>query len=241
MTISHQVMTYLVSLMALLFGLSDCAHAQESIPGSYRIEYGGIYKVFMDQARATLRTNWIDYEESIYLNGYSNFETFMRKRNQINIIVDEWKNGLPWYYRNWWHSLSEKRGGAPQDPLVIERGHTKILIDLGVVYITNAFQVKWRGLELTIDFEKQSSITFDIGREATEIKSGWKFKFHPELKVNMRRLLKEPLNCIRRVGLNIGGVHTVRGRDIVAIFAFIWRNFEERDTYFGIQLKLLQW
>ena len=238
---NHRPVSLLV--VFLLFVLFPTAtFAQDNlIPGSYRMEYGGIYKVIVDQSNRFLKSHWFDQEEILYDEGIISYETLVRRNRRISEHLTDWKHGTPWYYRRWWESFPEKKGGAPERPIVIRKGRTYIIADLGIIYLTNAFDLKWRGIEVAVDFHKKSSITLGVGEQLARPHSGWKFKFYPNAKVSSSDLLTDPLRSINRVFLNVSGVYTSRNVDLFAIVFNTWYEFKERSWNFGIQVALLQW
>jgi hypothetical protein len=219
----------------------DFLFEEDDIPGSYRIEYGGLYKIIVGQTSSLLKARWLDQEEIRFQYGEISYPELNRRQGRIRLTLDEWRYGTPWYYRHWWHSLPEEKGGAPKVPKIIHKGKTIVFLDLGLIYFTTAGEVKWRGLEMSVDFDKKSSITLGVGRQVGKPRSGWKFKVYPNVRISTGRLFTKPLGSIRRVDINIGGVHSIRGRDLIAVIFNTWYNFEHRGWFFGLQLKLMQW
>jgi hypothetical protein len=213
----------------------------EKIPGSYIMEYGGPYEIMVKQTSKLLEATWLERQELHYHHGYMTYTELEKKQTDIKLTIAEWKNGLPWYYRNWWHSRPEEKGGAPKHPMIIRKGKTLVLADFGLFYVTTAGEVKWRGLEMSIDFDKKSTITLGIGSHVSKPRSGWKFKAYPGVKVSVSRLISRPLKAVRRVDINLGGVYSIRGKDILAVMFNTWYNFKEHGWFFGVQLKLVQW
>jgi len=237
----HKILHLVLAAFLFFVFLPTKSFAQEDIPGSYHIEYGGLYKVAYDSVSRFLRARWLDQEELQYSVGNSAYIDFIKNRRRIDDFLTEWEHGTPWYYRRWWHSLQEKNGGALKNPTKIYIGKTRTLIDLGIIYLTNTGEVKWRGLEIAIDFEEESSITLGVGKELNKPTSGWKFKFYPNMAISTFKLFNKPTETIRRVDIYIGGQHTIRRVDMTSFLLSISYDIEKNGWFFGFQLKLLQW
>ena len=116
----------------------DGINTYETIPGSYRMEYGGVYKIIVKQTSNFLENHWLERQELHYNNGYFNYPELLSRQTEISLTISEWRNGLPWYYRHWWHSLPEDKGGVSKIPRVIRKGKTIIILDLGIIDVTTA-------------------------------------------------------------------------------------------------------
>lgn len=237
----------LLAFLVVVF-LSSSLQAQnkyyyddELIHGSYELRFEGLYKVAVEQTAGLLKVRWRDQEELRYDAGYISYVELIRSNRNISDSIKEWKNGTPWYYRRWWQSLPESKGGAPNKQTVITYGKTKKILDLKLFYVTNALEIKWRGLELAVDFKEKSPITLGVGDKVHKPSSGWKIKIYPNFRVSTRGVLKNPLLFIRRVDLSIGGVHTIRGVDLVAILLNVQYAIQQHELFFGLQIRLLQW
>lgn len=237
----------LILLLVALFFCTNCCAQDEfyfdtPMPhGSIRYEWGGLHKVAYETGTRFFRARWRDQVEMFWEQGDMTQSEFVRQNQEISLGTREWQHGVPWYYRHWWDSLMPQHGGAPETPIVIYRGRTKILLDAGIIYFTSALELKWRGLEMAVDFKRQSAITLGVGAQVAQPRTGWKLKFYPNVRLSTNRLFSNPFEAIRRVDINIGGVHSVRGKDIVAVLFNTWYNFEFRGWFFGFQLRLLQW
>jgi hypothetical protein len=239
---NHRMSLFLlVVFLFFLFFPSPSFAQSDLIPGSYRMEYGGIYKIIVGQSNKFLASRWFDQDEELYDEGIISYSQLVRRNRRVAGHIADWKNGPPWYYRRWWQSLEEKNGGAPETPQIIRKGRTYILVDLGIIYLTNAGEIKWRGLELAVDFNKKSSITLGVGERLIQPRSGWKFRFYPNAKISTRELIKDPFKSINRTYLNVSGVYSAFGRDMFAIIFNTWYDFELHSWNFGIELRLLRW
>jgi len=215
--------------------------AAEEIPGSYRIEYGGPYKIVVGYTSALLEARWLDCADLLYQNDDIAYHDLLRREQDIKLTIREWEHGTPWYYRDWWHSLPEKSGGVPKHQKTVFKGKTKMFLDLGLVYFTTAAEARWRGVEMSIDFNKTSPITLGVGRRLNSPSSGWKFRFYPGLKISTSKLITQPLKSIRRADINVGGMYFIRGVDILALVLNVWYSLEQHDWLIGIQIKLVRW
>lgn len=230
----------LIFLLILLL-IPSLASAQDLTPGSYRIEYGGIYKLLVDKSTSLFKAAWLDQNELLFESGQMTYCEMIRSNRDIKLSISEWRNGMPWYHRRWWDSFPEDKGGAPEKPTVFYKGKTRIIADLGLFYFTNELGLKWRGVELAVDFKSRSPITVGVGGHVEAPRSGWKFRAYPNILISTKELFSNPLKTVRRVDLSIGGLHTVRGRDIVEAVFQIWHDLEESSWFFGAQIQLLRW
>jgi len=213
---------------------------QELIPGSYRIKYGGLYKIAAEESSRWLENQWADQELLLYENGAFDFNVFLRRNTIINSYLIDWADGPPWYTRMWWDSFEEKNGGAPLNKSIVVRwGSDFKIVDTPIFSISNSFAFNWKTLEASVDFKAANPITFGIGNVPAP-RYGWKFKFSPEFKFSPAELVSRPSKAIRRVGAKLIMTHWIR-KPIVAIEIVTWYTPIKSRTFVGVNLVLLQW
>ena len=216
------------------------ANGQHLIPGSYRIEYGGIYKLISGEANRFYESTWRDQERQRYLEGEINFLEFIRRQNKITEFVRDYSNGEPWHKRRWWESFPPEKGGAPLNgSIVLTYGRTDNLINTPIFTFNNAMELRWKKFEVAIDLEKEQSIT--LGRQLESPKTGWKLDFSPIFDFSPGRLFSRPAEAINRIGFSIGGVHTVNTERIATVDLQVWHSLADNETRVGIFLAIARW
>lgn len=230
------MLKYLV--LAFLLFCSGCTTIS-LIPGTYHVEYGGLYKIAVNETNRLLEGHWRDQQEALLQFGEIDYTLFLKRQNRISEILHDWRFGPPWWLRHWWHSFTPERGGAPIEKTLIQIGKNYKLIDTPFFSFSNSFDFRWKSVQAAIDFSSDQPITVGVGDVPTP-KLGWKLRFSPEFSFSASSIWKNPTEAIRRIGLNIGGVHSVGGIQIVAIDVQFW-YLPPEDAFFGLQLTLLQW
>lgn len=231
-------MIRLVLLLILLF--ASPTWADELIPGSYRIEYGGLYKVAADESVRFLQNRWRDQEFQLWRNEVISFGMLTRRNIRMVEHLNDWRYGPPWWTREWWHSLETHKGGAPPNrSIIIKKGSDFSLIDTPIFSISNSFSLRWKSLQATVDFKSKRPIMFSVGSVPAP-RFGWKFKVAPEFKFSTIKIFSDPMRGIRRVGFRLVATHWIR-KPIVSIEVRAWYSPLKRRGFIGVRFILLQW
>lgn len=243
-TTNHQVTHRAIFLVIFLFFLANPLEifAQDGLsPGSYRIEYGGIYKLLYNETNRLLESRWRDQQGEQYLNGYIDFFEFERRHRDISDHLEDWKYGHPWWTRSWQDSL-EIDGAPPNRSILIRRGTTVKIIETPFFTVYNSFEFRWRKLSATIDFKSSQPITLSVDDDIPPIELGWKFEFSPQIRVSTVHILAMDFSkTFSVVGVNINAIHTVKNKEIVEVRLFVWYLPHEHDVFIGASLRLLRW
>jgi len=230
-----------IFILAFILLFSSNVYADELIPGSYTLEYGGIYKIIARESNRFLESQWRDQELARFTEGESDFLEFSRRQRQISEYLNDWRHGPPWWTRRWWHSFEEKNGGAkPNQSIVVRRGNTYKIIDTPLFSLNNSFELKWKTFEAAIDFQKKQPITIGIGSVKSP-RVGWKLGFSPIVDLSSRRALIQPTRAINRLGITLGAIYYTNGMEILSVNVQTWYSFARNRTFVEIQLTLLRW
>lgn len=208
----------------------------EPIPGSYRIEFGGIWDIAHEEGMRYIERSWRDLEWLRFKEGAITFEEMSHRQNNITLSMSEWSGGEPWWYRHWWHSRKEEDGGAPQEPVILAYGNTFKIIDNDLFSLTNSGDFELKGFEAAF-----SSEDISYGVRVTQPRTGWKVRLKPDIAFSSSQFLLDPTRAIRRLGARLTATHSVHGVDIVAINIRARWRFSRHDGIIEIQLSFLQW
>lgn len=225
----------------LVLLLTNPTWGDELIPGSYKIEYGGLYKIAADESYRMLENRWRDQEFHLWEEGAISFSELTRRNIKMSDRLNDWRYGPPWWTRTWWHSLETNKGGAPKNnSIVVRKGSNYVLIDTPLFTVSNSFSFKWKALQASVDFKAQEPVVIGIGEVPTP-SLGWKFKASPEFSFSTMRVFDKPKRSIRRAGFRFIMTHWVRRKPILAIEIKAWYNPIRHQAFIGIQFTLLQW
>lgn len=238
MTMSKMIRIILVILMCLF--TTNVNGQEELIPGSYTIQYGGLYKIAAEESSRFIENRWRDQEFLWYKSGAIEFGDFLKRQRRMANRLNNWKDGPPWWTRAWWHSFEEKDGGAPLNKSIAVRyGSSYKLVNTPLFSISNSFKFVWKSFQGAVDYKAERSIIFSIGNVPTP-KHGWKFKFSPEFKFSTSTMFDRPSRVIRRLGVKLTAIFLSK-KPIVSIEVRAWYNPVRRRGFVSIQLALLQW
>jgi len=242
-TANHQVTPRAIFLMIFLFFLTNSPgiFAQDYLsPGSYRIEYGGIYKMLYSETNRLLQSRWRDQIGEQYLSGNIDFFEFASQHREITAHLEDWEFGPPWWTRSWQESLVN--GSPPNRSILIKRGTTIKVIETPLFTVYNSFEFRWRKLSAAIDFKSSQPITLSVDDDIPPIELGWKFEFSPQIRVSTVHILAMDFSRTFSVlGVEINAIHTVRNKEIVEVRLFVWYLPHEHDVFIGASLQLLRW
>lgn len=212
--------------------------AQDLVPGTYRIEYGGVYKIIARESSRFFENQWKEQGELEYLVGNDSFSHYYRRLSWINDHLYDWEHGSPWYLRCWHHSMEEENGGARRIPIRINYGTTYDIWRTPLFTIDNSFNIKWTKVEARLDLRGPLEVSLgDIPPPSL----GFKFNLSPELKFSSRRLLSAPHRAIERVGLTLTCTYYYRRKPTVGVYLQgLWRP-NTSEAYLGLQVAMLQW
>jgi len=231
-------------LMIFLFFLVNPSEifAQDYLsPGSYRIEYGGIYKLLYNETNRLLESRWRDQQGEQYLAGNIDFFEFASRHRAISDHLRDWEHGPPWWTRSWQESLAVN-GAPPNRSILIKRGTTTKFIQTPLFTVYNSFEFRWRKLSASIDFKSAQPITLSVDDDIPPIELGWKLEFSPQIKVSTVHILAMDFSrTFSVIGVNINAIHTVKNKEIVEVRLFVWYLAHEHDVFIGASLKLLRW
>ena len=240
-----QVARRVFFLVIFLFFVTNSPEifAQDLINGSYRIEYGGIYKLMYNETNRILESRWRDAQDLDYLGDKISFGELVKRQRDISAHLTDWRDGPPWYTRRWWHSLEEHNGGAPPNKsIIVRRGTTTKMIQTPLFTVYNSFEFRWRKLSASIDFKAAQTITLSVDDDAPPIELGWKLEFSPQIKVSTVHVLAYDFSrTFSILGVNINAIHTVRGKKIVEVRLFVWYLAHRHDVFIGVSLRLIRW
>lgn len=228
-------------VLLLVFLLTNPVWANELIPGSYKIEYGGLYKIAADESSRFLENRWRDQEFERWQDGGIDFLELTRRNMEMTAHLNDWRYGPPWWTRHWWDSFESHKGGAPPNrSLVVKLGSNFEIINTPLFTVSNSFGFRWKALEASIDFKAKKAISIGIGEVPTP-SLGWKFKASPEFKFSTMRVFDRPSKSVRRVGFRFILTHWVQRKPMVAIEVRAWYSPLRNEAFFGVQVSLLQW
>lgn len=229
----------LLILLLTLLVLQPCMGA-ELTPGSYRIEYGGLYKLAADESRRFVSSEWAEQEFFLYNKGMLTWGELTQRSIEMTGFADDWRNGPPWWTRNWWDSLEPHRGGAPPNgSILVKVGSQYELIDTAFFTLTNSLNFKWKSVEASVDFKSERPISLNVGDVPTP-SLGWKFKVSPEISFSPMRVFSSPTEAIRRLGLRLIATHYV-DLPLVSVEINTWYDFNENRAFIGVLFTLLRW
>jgi hypothetical protein len=238
MTMNKMIRAIFVILM--VFFATNVNAQEELIPGSYTIQYGGLYKIAADESSRFISNEWRDQERLWYKSGAIEFGDFLRRQRRMAAHLNNWRDGPPWWTRSWWHSFEEKDGGAPPNKsIIVKRGSTYRLVNTPLFSISNSFKFSWKSFQGAVDYKAKSSIIFGIGNVRTPT-HGWKFRFSPEFKFSTSKIFDGPSKIIRRLGARFTAIYLIK-KPIVSIEVRAWYNPIRRRSFVSVQLTLLQW
>lgn len=235
-----------IILCALIFLFNSNAYADgfipdELTPGSYTLEYGGLYKIIVREANRFFEGQWRDQELLRWQEGEIDFLEFTRRQEKISEFLTDWRHGPPWWTRHWWESFPPEKGGAPPNhSILVRKGETYSLLDTAFFTLSNSMDFKWKSLEASIDFSKERTITVGMGNVEPP-RLGWKLRFSPILDISSGMLLRNPTKAIRRIGLSIGALHIVRDVQILQADIRVWYNHTDNETLVAGFITLLRW
>jgi hypothetical protein len=233
------VVRFVILLLLFLFNLSP-ANAQDLIPGSYTYEYGGLYKIAADESSRFLVNRWSEQERLWHNHGAITFGDFLKRRQSMFVHLDDWRDGPPWWTRDWFHSLEEKNGGAPPNKsITVKYGSSFKIIDTPLFSVSNSFSFSWKSFQAAVDFKSSTPIMFGMGSIPAP-KFGWKFRVAPEFKFSAFKIFNNPMRSVRRIGFRFIATHWIR-KPIVSIEIQVWHNPIRKRGFVGVQLVLLQW
>lgn len=232
-------MIRLITLFILIF--MQFTWAEELSPGSYRIEYGGLYKLAADESFRVLENRWRDQEFHLWEQGQIEFGELTRRNIWMSNHLNDWRHGPPWWTRSWWQSFEIHKGGAPpNNSIVVRKGSNFKLIDTPLFSISNSFAFRWKAFQASIDFKAEKALAIGIG-DIPDPGLGWKFKVSPEFKFSTMRVFDKPQKSVRRIGLVFTMTHWVRRKPLLAIEVVTWYSSIKNEGFLGIQFTLLQW
>ena len=133
-------------------------------PGTLKIKYTGVYKVFIDEVREFLEDEWRSDTNTFF---YDRQISLSQHSNSMLRLAETRKNyGLNgcWWLRPWFQNLPSDKGGVPRRKTFVV-GREGDIIDLGIARIDENFRFQFK--------EYRATIT-----------RNWKFKFAPHLTGN---------------------------------------------------------
>ena len=229
----------LVLIFILLLSSSTLSQDYLS-PGSYTIEYGGLYKMAASETNKFFSNRWREQQEELYEGGVTTFGDFSREQRSINNFMQDWRFGSPWWTRSWWDSLTIKNGGAVANHSIrIRHGKTFPVFETPVFTIFNSFEFKWKSIKASVDFDADRAFAF--GEASMPPRAGWQFQVEPAVSIASRALLGDIVRSIKSVGVVVSAIHTVRSIPIVSIAMTAYYESTENAFVFGVEMRFLQW
>lgn len=207
-------------------------------PGTYSLQYGGPLSIGIKEGKDYLEDEWRDWVQLQFNEGAISWIEWRRQQENITALLNEWQSGPPWWHRKWYNSLEEKNGGAPEQKILIRIGRTFNIITTNFFTLSNTGDFKLRSVSASYDFNRGAALGLD---DIDKPVSGWKFNFSPDISFSSSQLLSNPLRVVRKLGLEISAIHTIRRIDIVRIRTEISFFPIRHDLRWFFQLEILNW
>lgn len=197
--------------------------------GSFRVRYGGLRGLAIDQIVGQSYSLYDDWLEIKYFNDPIAISKEMIWMRDLQRDID---NGGAWFNRRWWESFPESQGGAPENPIYSHRGPKNHIIDMGLIYLTHDFKIRLREYEAQL-YNPFTSSSPGFNLKYTP-KSRWNFRFRPRARFSTRTLL-------RRVSVELIFRYTRLNTPIADVSFVALYSIRLRDFRVEILISLLQW
>lgn len=202
-------------------------------PGSIRVKYGGPYAAVKNGVTNYIRDVWEDQQYLYYESGTISLAAYHRSIQRIDDSIRDYEAGGRWWDRRWFESLPEKRGGAPTEPMLREIGHTYVIFDSWMCYITNEGTLKLKGIEATIDLAP-------LGDSKRFSGNGWRIQILPDVTFGATDMFSHFSDFLRTISvvLTVSDLYEFSPRINFEIEARYDFREEEASICFEIEFPL---
>lgn len=186
-------------------------------PGSFQVKYGGLRGFLINQTKTQLRSLHKDY-----LGLYHPFDSSFQSRSMLSMQLGQRDidNGGAWYTRRWWKSFPELNGGAPDIPIRVYRGPSKLVLDIGIAYITPDFRFRMKEYIVPLTHPKRIS--------------KWNLRVKPFLDFSSTEL-------IRKAKLSLLFQYSRHGHRLLYIELYCGYRHRYKRFSLGINIYHLRW
>lgn len=210
-------------------------------PGSYRVEYGGLYKIAENYIIKLFEDAWRDQQVLLYNSGQISPSEFNKSQEDVYSYYGN-HHGPPWWTRQWWQSMMPgKKGSPPNGSILVQRGSTFLLINTPLFSLSNSFDFRWKGLEAAFDFTSNDVFSIGIEGAVKKPKFGLKLDVSPTIAISSPKEFSDVKKILNRIGLTIEGVIIENEIPMVSIDARTWYRPRDNDLSFVIEMSLIQW
>lgn len=207
----------------------------KNIPGSYRIEHGGIRGRIYKAASRTIRKEWTQRQRIFLDAGSIDIFEYRRRQRELGWAIQDDKNGGRWWDRSWFHSMLPEKGGASKERGIIYVGRTYTILDVGIFSLNNTGSIKWREYQEEFDVGK-SDISEDDSSGTT-----WLVNLKPTASFSWSGFKKDFLLALKEVGFVATFTHSVRHIPMVEVKMNIEYDFHRKELKGFATIQLLQW
>ena len=111
-------------------------------------------------------------------------------------------------------------------------------MDTPLFSLTNSFDIKWKTLEATVDFDAKHPIIFGATKPPD---TGWQLRISPDVSISSRGLFNRFKGVVKAVGALISVVQINKGIRTASIAVRASYRPIRDAIVVEIELRLLQW